>query len=608
MRCEEVRSNISALLDDELERHERAAVESHLASCAACRSYAERIARVRQAVRLQAVEEVPDLTDRIERAITVSPIRPSRRAYARTAAIAAAAALLVFLGTSIDVFDRTRDVATADEIVGRVQSAARSLNSYRATFEIVEHGWHPEVPLRRLEANVWFSSPERFRLEVTDKTAYPDENWPRNDVELVASPRRWSISEPSTCPAASLPACASIAPREVRTIVDRQPFDGNSALPTDIAIPLETLSSAEALEVIESTGGMHRVALTYEQAAPLVRALQPGGSWRPFHPLDRVEIWIDGATWFPHRFRVTAGDSADRDLWGERLGIPSEPAGAVLLDVRATSFAEPARLDRSVFRSSVGGAVSSGGFEPVTLNFGLIPGYTAGLNPYRSGITGSSAIASFTDGMTWLKVSALPERGAAATYASGAEVVSLDKGEAFYLPADAHNGRRVDIYGETSARVEANLPRAEVLKVAASLAVEGVVPDTVRASDGTELRRIDPSNAFEEALIPGSLPRGYELVAAIESRGRRQERTLSLYYRKPQTSFEGMGIRVVQSPGYANLPPSSEEFLNVRVDGLLARWSFERSELEWIDGSVYRAVGVPGNDLATALLVAESLR
>jgi hypothetical protein len=47
--------------------------------------------------------------------------------------------------------------------------------------------------------------------------------------------------------------------------------------------------------------------------------------------------------------------------------------------------------------------------------------------------------------------------------------------------------------------------------------------------------------------------------------------------------------------------------VNVRIGGELGRWSFERSELEWIEDSVYRAVIVPGSDLGTALQIAESL-
>lgn len=607
LRCEDVRPQLSAFLDDELTKTERSSVVEHLSSCTACNAHLERISHVRQLVRLQPVEQVPDLTDRITDAVAGGRRPTSVRPYLRTAALAAAAALIIFLGTSVDVFDRTRDVATATEIVHEVQAAARDVSTYRATFDIVERGWHPDVDVRTFTARVWFAAPERFRLEVRDTTRYPEGAWPRNAVTLVASPRRWSISEPSACPVVALPACSVGATRDERTIVDRQPFDGNSALPTDIAVPLETLSSASALRVLGSDESAHHVELTYQQAAPLVRALQQGGSWRPFHPLDRVRVRIDRETWFPERFRVLATDSPDRVLWAERNGVRPEPPGRVLLDVRAREFEEPARLPDALFRSSTIGAVSSGGFGPMPGGRDYpSPDYTAGLSLYREGATGPLGITTFTDGMTWLKLTDLEREGAVAAYTGGAEIVSLNEGAAFYLPADERHGRRVEIYGPSTIRVESNLPRSELLRVASSVGISGEVPERVQTPDDTMIRRIDPGTVSPEDR-PGYLPAGYRMVAAVASRTS-DATSLSLYFRQPQTSYEGPGIRVLRSTAYAGLAPSSEEFVNVRVNDALGRWSFERSELEWMDGEVYRAVSVPGADLSTALSVAESLR
>ena len=595
--------NVSAYLDGELHDEARSAVADHLATCAACSAYAERIARVRHLVRVQPVEAVPDLTERIEAAVAR---RHTGRQwpYMRTAAVAAAAAFLIFVGTSIDVFDRSADVATAGHIVEGVRSAARTLDAYRATFSITERGWHAAVPTRTMQAEVEFDAPERFRLEIRDQTVYPNASWPRNDVTLVSSSRRWSITEPSSCPTVSLPWCASGAGVESRTIVDREPFDGNSALPTDIAIPIETLSDAGTLEVLDSSSGRHRMALAYHQAAPLVRALQPGGSWRPFHPLDRVEVTIDGDTWFPLRFRVLAGSSADRPLWEERMSIPSEPPGSVLLDVRATSFEEPSGFPAGSFTSRVEGAVASGRFSPLPLN-PWEPGYTAGLEPYRHGRTGHLAVATYADGMAWLKISALPRGGATPAFFGGAEIVPIGEGEAFYRPADGRHGRRVEIFGERPVRVESNLPRAEVLRVATSLSVHGSVPFTTSTSEGTVVKRL-PS-AYARSQGPAYLPEGFRLVAAIASTGPRTDATVTLHYNRPETSFGGGGIRIVHAEEVTNLPPSSEGFIGIRVGANTGRWSFERGELEWIAAGGYHAVRVPGSDLATALKIAESL-
>src|SRR5688572_22947039 len=97
LRCEDVRPEVSALLDDELDPQSRAAVLRHLETCDECSAYAERIAGVRKLVRLQPVERVPDLTERIEAALTEAERPTALRPYLRTAALAGATALLVFL-------------------------------------------------------------------------------------------------------------------------------------------------------------------------------------------------------------------------------------------------------------------------------------------------------------------------------------------------------------------------------------------------------------------------------------------------------------------------------------------------------------------------------
>jgi predicted anti-sigma-YlaC factor YlaD len=64
MRCETVRSAVSARLDGEQTRHSPQAVQAHLDGCAACREWLTQAERVTRAVRLQSVR-VPDLTARI---------------------------------------------------------------------------------------------------------------------------------------------------------------------------------------------------------------------------------------------------------------------------------------------------------------------------------------------------------------------------------------------------------------------------------------------------------------------------------------------------------------------------------------------------------------
>ncbi|HYI46155.1 MAG TPA: anti-sigma factor [Actinomycetota bacterium] len=611
-----VRHELSAWLDGELDRPTSEAVRVHLDSCSECRSQAQRLQRVRQLARVQPSVRVPDLVDPIMVRIG-SRTEVRRWPQVRTATIAAAAAALIVLGASLPWTDEPGDTARATEIVHEVRAAARQLQTVHARFSVTERGWHPMVSTRRFRAEVFFDAPERFRLEVQDLTAYPSDDWPRNIVELTAGPRRYRIAEPSTCPTEALPGCVPSAPREERTVIDRQPFDGNSRLPTDIAVPLETLASSAGVQVLAPTRfldrDVQRVLLPYRQALPLVAALQPGGSWREFHPLDPVEIWIDSATWFPLRFEVRVGDSPDRRLWADRVGVAGERAGAVILDVRATGFDDGSDLPAGTFRSSVRGAVQDGGFTPIAFEevADQAPRFTAGLRPYRAGVTPfGQTILSYERGMNYLKVSDDSDIRSGRAYAGPAQAIRLGDGEALYQPATERSGRRIDIYSANGhVGVETNLPRAQLVAVATSLGIEGHLPVRLRTQSGQVIRRItpgtDPQPRF--AFTPGWLPSGFRHSASLLTRSA-NGRSLTTYYQRPESSFGGFGIRIVQTPAIDVLPPGAEETLNVRIHSTVARWSFERSELEWIEAGTYRSVATADGDLATAVQIARNLK
>ncbi|CAN5565315.1 zf-HC2 domain-containing protein [soil metagenome] len=63
--CAHVRELVSAAADDEITRHERVVVDSHLERCPACRTHAERVAALTRQVRLRPAPAVPDLTARV---------------------------------------------------------------------------------------------------------------------------------------------------------------------------------------------------------------------------------------------------------------------------------------------------------------------------------------------------------------------------------------------------------------------------------------------------------------------------------------------------------------------------------------------------------------
>ncbi|HEY7873975.1 MAG TPA: hypothetical protein VIG64_02515, partial [Actinomycetota bacterium] len=601
--------------------NEASALEAHLQTCAACRHEEEVLRAARRAVRIRPVGAVPDLTERIMQAVTAEGPRLRRRSEwnvrFKVAAVAAAASALVLAGATLPLGRNRVDVASATEIARGVSSAARALQSYRASYDIVERGFHPNVPVRKLSAEVWFQAPERFRMLISDFTSYPGPAWTRNNVQLVANARKWSISEPTDwdCPLVAGRPCAlrDQAPMESRTIVDRQPFDGTSHLPTDLVVPLETLVSSDGFHVLgrATIAGReaHHIALRYGAAIPLVDALQTGGSWRPLHPLDRVELWIDAATWFPLRFEVVASASPDRAVWAQQQGL-HDSAGDELLSVEAASFETAEAFAPQTFRVPTRGLVKSGGFDPARdmAAWAPEPAYIAGLEPYRFGRSDAGeVIRSYVDGMTWLKVTTRLRR-AAGSHPSTAELVALPAaaGWGYYQPATLALGRRVDVFGErVQVHVESNLPRAELMDVAASLGVTGT-----RLQPDGDLLRIDDDDPYDRApyaLTPGFVPRGYELTTALLARAADGRSTLTTYYRGSEADYSDVGVRITQSRPVRLLVPSSRDLTRVTMGAFDARWAPDLGQLEWIDGKTYRSITVPSFDLSTAMAIAGSL-
>lgn len=601
LRCEEARLEISARLDGEIDAATDHDLQRHLATCAACRQHEEQLRRVTRAVRLQEAEKVPDLTESIMAAIAAEQPAARRsdiwRVRTRIALVAAMIGALVTAGSVVPFQSDGVDVASASDISRLVRTAATELGRYHATFRIEERGWHPEVETRRFDAEIWFAAPERLRLRVRDETDYPGDRWPANDVDLVADESSWWIREPSACPAPALPACSIKAGTEIRSLTHRQPFDGTSSVPTDIVLPLETVASHEGIEVIaheEIAGhGSYHIALPYWQAVPLVGSLQAGGSWRSFDALDRVDLWLDDETWFPLRFTIAPASGGD-----------------VALDVRATSFDQPASFPAGTFDAPVSGIARDGGFHAEPVPSKLVPRYTAGMRPYRTGTTPQGQeVTTFARGMAWLKVIVEgPRRPSFA--AASAELVRVGPGFGLYQPATEQLRRRIDLFSRDGhIHLESNLARSELLDVGASIPARGRKIDELHEGRSSVVTRIsfDDAEALDFARSASYLPSGYRPSAAFISRSTHGSR-LTMFYRRAQAEFDGFGIRVTQAPGMSSLPASSENFLNVTIGELRARWSSQRSELEWIDDGAYRAVAVPAFDLSVAVQIAGGLR
>jgi hypothetical protein len=81
-----------------------------------------------------------------------------------------------------------------------------------------------------------------------------------------------------------------------------------------------------------------------------------------------------------------------------------------------------------------------------------------------------------------------------------------------------------------------------------------------------------------------------------------------MFFRRPGTELDGVGIRLHQADGEPLPPPVDPDVLAVRVRGVIGRYSPLRAELEWVEDGVYRSLRGTALDLAGLLQVADSLR
>lgn len=598
LRCDLWRERLSERLDAEAGTAPDVDLETHLSTCPDCRAYEERLHELRRGLRLMPVIDTPDVTERVMEEIRRDDHRSAAVFRLKLATVGAAAAALLVLATSLPVLDDSPGIARGSEITQQVFAAGRNLDSYHARFAITERGWHPDIPLRRFDAEIWFRAPETFRLRVRDRTSYPSSAWPDNDVDVVSTPRRWSIREAFSCPPAALPGCAIEAGYEERSVVRRQPFDGVSDAPRDLIVPLDSLSSSEVFDVLGAgvigDRDVYRLSLPYRHAFPLVEALQIGGSWTHLASRDNVQLWVDQETGFPLRFEV------DR-------------AGRTLLEVQTTNLREPQSFTASTFDAPVRGSVSDGGFKlgrgPALVE---LPTYVSNLPEHLTGRNAQGQrIATYADGLSYVKVVADDRATPLPSLAASAEIVRLaSDAYAFYRPAERGAPRRLDIYGPTRhVQIASNLRRAELIRIGSSVPLRGLAKDRVR--DGrtvVERLTLQQATAFRFAQVPSEIPPGYRLAACVRVTDRSGAQ-LILRYAPAESGLEGGDITIMQSPDTDGLAPSSEDLRAVPLRGSLARWSEARGELEWIDrAGIYRAISAPSFDLGFVVELARGLR
>jgi hypothetical protein len=592
MRCEAAERELSARLDGAADERLDAGLAAHLAECHRCRSFRDASARIREVSRVRPADPVPDLRAAIMARVEREAVGLRRRRDWSRVAVAFAAGVVAaaVVAGGLPGIRPGPAPALATEIPGRIAERSSEVTSYRASFRIVELGFHPAVPRRTFTAEVAFRAPERFRARITDRTGYPSEAWPRNDVVLAVAADRWMLDAPRGCPREALPACAP-GGRDVQVAAGRPPFDGQAVLPTDIVLPVRALAGSERVRVRGEAEVLGRsgivIELAYRDATPLFAYLQAGGVWRTFLPHDRVLVTLEDETWLPLAYEVRSA------------------AGALLFRAEAVSLERGPGPRWVPFTGS--GPARDLGFDgapfPEVAAEVPAPTRTGGLRPYRAGRAGDEVLLSYAGGLSWLVVrSAASDPDTPPVPEAAAERVRLtDTGVAYYEPATVSSGRRVFVRGGGGTVIlESNLTREALLDVAASLPGRGV------AISAAELGRVPLEAALDAApyaLVPSGLPAEYRLTAASLDRS-----GVTFHFRRPGAELDGGGIRLFQSAGVELPPPLASDVLAVRVRGLDGRYSPSRAELEWVEEGVYRSLGGGALDLSGLLRVADSLR
>ncbi len=213
------------------------------------------------------------------------------------------------------------------------------------------------------------------------------------------------------------------------------------------------------------------------------------------------------------------------------------------------------------------------------------------------------SVLLYTDGMAYVRIGERPDWRGATLFGpidAAAQQVNLNGGGiGYYEPAGEGLGRRLAIHASaTNVFLESNLPRAQLLTLAASLPVRGeALPDAWRTltGSGISIEQVAPEEALARSPIavelPSTLPAGYVLasgqVASNANAVGGDVIAVSFVFRQRETDTVGGPIVLHVQPGAALPPASSADQVVVKLDGAQARWTPSRDQLEWISGGAY---------------------
>jgi hypothetical protein len=477
----------------------------------------------------------------------------------------------------------------------RVAAAQATMDGLHAELQLVERGWHPDVPERRFSGTLDYRAPESLALTWRDETTYPSSSWRPNDVRLVTDGATWVASGMRSCPIVDLPGCGA-GPDE-QAVTGRPPFADDAPVPLELVVPVQSFASADTATVVgEGTvAGRPTIEVTAiaAQVGPLLDGLRPAGNLRDLHPTDRVELSLDEERMVPLRLVVRASDDPERQRWAALRGYDDEPGTTLLaMEVVDLDLSLPP-ADR--FIPPAGLAPVDAGFVPGPPRVGLGPVPPAGFTAGREGTIGGATpvgVWSWSDGRAWVRLQVTRTWPGPGLFGGlGSPVRPTDEG--VFVSAD---GQRVAVHGAgIDLVVDGSVSTSQLVDLALA---QGVTPVAVPAS-WPEQR--SASAAEIQATVPGAF--ALDVAGFDAPAGRLDGRSAVL-------SAAGAGDRrleLVQRGGDRISPPLGLDYDTVRVRGREARYTPDASRLEWVErGLVVVLVGI-GLSRAELVGVAEGL-
>jgi hypothetical protein len=596
VRCAEARRTLSVLLDDEAvsTRHAEA-VRAHVHTCGDCSRYQEQLHAVRARLRIEPVDRPVDLAPQVVARLPATVARRPARAVSLVAAFVAA---FVAGASFVGVVSGPEPVGARD-LSGAVLRAQRAIDSLRADVTVVERGWHPDVPVRRLEGTLAYRAPESLALHLRDLTEYPSDEWVRADVDLVvAADRSWERAV-VRCPRDAMPGCTPRAPR-TRALVGREPFPDLAPAPLDLVVPVQSFARSGGVDDLgaRTIDGRRAVGVrvTVAQIAPLLRGVRELGNGRPLHATDVAEVWVDRDAMVPLAVDVRPAPTAERAEWAASRGLDDRDEVVYALRLRDVRVDVPV-ADASFPAPPADAITRDAGFEPRPVAAPDPAWLPPAMRPVRSGVVRVAsgpevAVRAWSDGRAWVKVATTSQWAGGRLFGDlGAVVRALDVGSGTGYADE--RGERVALHGDdVDVLVTGTVPTDELVRVAASLGVRGVpVP-----AGWNEAATVDVAQlAAEGALLP---------AGAGEPAARRAGDTVTLAYAGPGAR----GFLVTQTPGRRLGPPFDPDARAVEVRGRVARWSPALGLLEWTERDLVVSLTSRTLGLGELVAVAEGMR